>query len=145
MFLDIKISKDNNKFTTSVYSKPTFSRVFTNFRSFISNSYLYNLLFTLLHRAFKLCSNFELFYHEIDKLMTISENNGYLKSFVGLCIKMYFDKVFIKKEVVMKASKIELICVLSFIGKKSLQLGDHLINPIENDLNFCYLPITTQI
>ena len=77
--------------------------------------------------------------------MTVFENNGYLKSFVGHCIKMYFDKVFIKKEVVMKASKMELICVLSFIGKKSLQLGDHLINPIENDLNFCYLPITTQI
>ena len=33
-FLDIKISRDNNKFKTSVYRKPTFSGVFTNFGSF---------------------------------------------------------------------------------------------------------------
>ena len=34
-FLDIKISRENNKFLTSVYRKPTFSGVFTNFESFI--------------------------------------------------------------------------------------------------------------
>ena len=33
-FLDIKIVRQNNKFTTSVYRKPTFSGVFTNFREF---------------------------------------------------------------------------------------------------------------
>ena len=56
------------------------------------------MLFTLLHRAFKLCSNFECFHQEIDKLKTIFENNGYPKSFVDFCIKKYLDKVFIKKE-----------------------------------------------
>ena len=39
LFLDIKITRDNNKFMTSVYRKPTFSRVFNNFGSFIPNSY----------------------------------------------------------------------------------------------------------
>ena len=34
-FLDIKITRGNNKFITSVYYKPTFSEVFTNFGSFI--------------------------------------------------------------------------------------------------------------
>ena len=90
-FLDIR---DNNKFTTLVYRKLTFSGVFTNFGSFIPKSYKYNLLFTLLHRAFKLCSNFELFHQEIDKLKTNFENN--------------LDKVFIKKKVVLKASKKDL-------------------------------------
>ena len=104
-FLDIKITRENNKFTTSVYRKPTSNEVFTNFGSFIPKSYKYNLLFTLLHRAFKLCSNFELFHQEIYKLKTIFENNGYPKSFIDLCIKKYLDKVFIKKEVVVKASK----------------------------------------
>ena len=78
-FLDIKITRDNKKFMTSVYRKLTFSGVFTNFGSFIPKSYKYNLLFTLLHRAFKLCSNFERFHQEIDKLKTIFENNGYPK------------------------------------------------------------------
>ena len=54
-FLNIKITRDNNKFMTSVYHKPTFSGVLTDFGSFIPKSYRSNLLFTLLHRAFKLC------------------------------------------------------------------------------------------
>ena len=76
-FLDIKITRENNK---SMTTKPTFSGFFTNFGSFIPKSYKYNLLFTLLHRALKLCSNFECFHQEIDKLKTIFENNGYPKS-----------------------------------------------------------------
>ena len=43
-FLHIKITRSNNKFMTSVYRKPTFSGVFTNFGSFIPKSYKYNLL-----------------------------------------------------------------------------------------------------
>ena len=57
-FLDIKILRENYRFTTSVYHKPTFSGVFTKFESFIPNLYKYTLLFTLLHRPFKLCSIF---------------------------------------------------------------------------------------
>ena len=60
--IDIKIVRYNNKFTTSFYHKPTFSGAFTNFENFIPNSYKYALSFTLLHRAFKVCSNFELFH-----------------------------------------------------------------------------------
>ena len=143
-FLDIKISRDKNRFTTSVYRKPTFSGLFTNFESLILKSYKYNLLFTLLHRAFKLCSNFERFHQEIDKLKTIFENNVYPKSFVDLCIKKYSHKVFIKKEVVLKPSKKELICVLPFIGNKSLQLRTRLVNSIENNLRFCKLEVIFQ-
>ena len=111
-FLDIKITRDNSKFMTSVYHKPTLSGVFTNFKSSIPKSYKYNLLLMLLHRAFKLCSNVERFHQEIDKLKTIFENNGYSKSFAYFCIKKYLDKVFIKKKVVLKASKKELISTL---------------------------------
>ena len=85
-FLDIKITRDK------VYRKPTFSGVFTNFGSFIPKSYKCNLLFTLLHRAFKLCSNFERFHQEIGKLKTVFENNGYPKSFVNFCIKKYLER-----------------------------------------------------
>ena len=67
-FLDIKITRDNNKFMTSVYCKPTFSGVFSNLGSLIPKSYKYNLLFTLLHRAFKLCSNLECFIRKLTSL-----------------------------------------------------------------------------
>ena len=47
-FLDAKICRANNKFTTSVFRKPTFSGVFTNVDSFIPISYkngLVNMMF----------------------------------------------------------------------------------------------------
>ena len=137
LFLDIKINR--GKFTISVDCKQTFSGVFTNFGSFILKSYKYNILFTLLHRAFKVCSNFELLHQEIDKLKTIFKDNGYPKSFFDLCIKKYLNKVFIKKDVVLKASKKELIYVLPFIGNKALGLKICLVNSIEKNLNFCKL------
>ena len=79
------------------FSKPTVIEVFTNFESFILKSYKCNFLFTLLHRAFKFSSSFELFQQEIDKLKTIFENNGYPKSFFDFCLKKYLHKVFIKR------------------------------------------------
>ena len=51
-FLDVKICCENNKLTTSVYRKPTFTGVFTIFKSFISTVYKLGLVYTLLHRCF---------------------------------------------------------------------------------------------
>ena len=47
-FLDVKICRENNKFTTSVFRKPTFSGVFTNFDSFTLISYKHGLVNTLM-------------------------------------------------------------------------------------------------
>ena len=54
LFLDIKIGCKNNKFVTSVYQNPTFSGVLANFGSFLSRSYKYSLIDTLLYRGFSL-------------------------------------------------------------------------------------------
>ena len=57
-FLDINISRENNSFTTSIYRKPTFSGVYTNYLSFIPTSYKHGLILTLIYRCFHLCSDF---------------------------------------------------------------------------------------
>ena len=100
----IKVRRNFNKFMISVYCKLTFKGAFNNFENFIPMVCKHNLLLTLLHREFKFFSNFELFHQEIDKLKAILNNNGYRKSFINICIKKYFNKDFIKKEVVPKAS-----------------------------------------
>ena len=38
-FLDVKITRQNKQFVTSVFGKGTFSGVFTNYDSFISDTY----------------------------------------------------------------------------------------------------------
>ena len=78
-----------------------------------SHSYINTTCWLPSTQSTERCSNFELYHQEIDKKKTILENNGYPKSFVDFCIKTLSDKVFIKKT----ASKKELFCDLTFIGK----------------------------
>ena len=77
LFLDVKITRENNHFSTSVYRKPTFSGVFTNFDSFIFHSYKISLLHTLLFRCFTICSSMQNFHLEIEKLRHIFKQNNY--------------------------------------------------------------------
>ena len=49
-FLDIEITRSNGKFSTSVYRKPTFTGLFTNFHSFVPLVYKRSLVCCLLHR-----------------------------------------------------------------------------------------------
>ena len=103
-FPEIKISKDNSTFTASVYGKFIFSGVFIRFGSFIPKSLKYNLLFTLLHRAFKICSNFDFFHQEVYKI-SIFKNNDCPKAFVYFCIRKYLDKFFVEKKVGLTATE----------------------------------------
>ena len=46
-FLDVNIIREKDKFTTSVYRKPTFSRIYTHFDSFLPSSNKIGLLHTI--------------------------------------------------------------------------------------------------
>ena len=70
-FLDINIFRENDKFATNVYRKKTFSGVYTNFKSFIPETYKIGLIKSLLFQCFSLCSDFIKFHHEIDYLKSI--------------------------------------------------------------------------
>ena len=102
------------------------------------------MIFALLIRAFKLCSNFELFHLEILNLKDIFERNVYPYSFIDVWIKRFLNNIFIDKNVYAFASKKELVCVLPFIGKKSLQLRSKLVKSSQNNLNFCHLKVVFQ-
>ena len=110
-----------------------------------SKSHVNTTCCLVLHKTFRLCSNFERFYQGMDKLKTIFGKKGYPKSFFDLCNKKYLAKVFIKKKLVLKASKKELICILPFLGKRSMQLRTRLVISTESNLNFCKLKIFFQL
>ena len=62
-----------------------------NFESFIPVSYKSNLIFTLLFRAFKLCSNFELFHRGTVNFRAIFKRNDYPCNFIDVCIKRFLN------------------------------------------------------
>ena len=59
--MDGKVCCKNYKLATSVYRKPTFIGVFTNFKNFIPTVYKFGLVYTLLHRCFNITSSYEKF------------------------------------------------------------------------------------
>ena len=67
-FQDIQIECSNSSFATSIYQKPTFTGLFTNFHSFIPLKYKKGLTLTLIDWFFKICSTYENFHTQIHKL-----------------------------------------------------------------------------
>ena len=86
-FLDDKICCENNTLTTSVYGKPTFSGVFTNFKSFIPTVYKCGLVYASLHGCFNITSSYKKFPLEINLLKQILKLNRYPTQFIDRCIK----------------------------------------------------------
>ena len=86
-FLDVSICRKNNKLTTSVYGKTTFSGIFTNFKSFAPTVYKFGLVYTLLHRHFNIAFCYDKFHNETKALKQIFKLNRYPIRFIDTWIK----------------------------------------------------------
>ena len=99
LFLDVKVCRENNTFITSVYRKPTFSRVFTNFKGFTPRVYKFCLVHTLQHRCFNIASSYQKFHNEINALKPNFKLNGYPIQFIDRCIKQFLKKLYVAKSI----------------------------------------------
>ena len=84
-----------------------------------------------------ICSSYRTLHFEILKMKQIFRSNSYPQNFVDCCITMYLDKVFIKHPNVCVVPKKELVHVLPFLSKKSLEIKKWLQNAIDRTLPFC--------
>ena len=75
-FLDIKITRHNQQFKTSVYRKPTFSGVFTHYKSYLDQTYKKSSNDTLLLRCFSICSDYTLLHLKVENLREILKKNS---------------------------------------------------------------------
>ena len=124
-FLDVKITLSNRSFSTSVYHKPTFAGLFTNFGSFIPLSYKRSLILSLLHRFFNLCSNYENFHKELNTFKNIYKLNGYPAHFFDKCVYIFLDKVFVLRPLLHHVPQKVLYFSLPFTGTHSLLKSAH--------------------
>ena len=53
-FLDVKVIRQQGKFITSAYQKPTFSGVYSHFDSFLLDNYKAGMIYTLVNRCFRI-------------------------------------------------------------------------------------------
>ena len=143
-FLDVKICRENNKLTTSVYKNPTFSGVFTNFKSFIPTVYKFDLVCTLLHCCFNITSSYENFHNEINALKQILKLNEYPTQFIDRCIKQFLQKLYVTKAIQDTVNKKQLLTVLPFLGGQSFLVRKRLQSCIRNTIPYCSLRIVFQ-
>ena len=92
-FLDISISRNNNALETSIFRKPTFSGVYTNFNSFLPTEYKRKLLRTFLYRTYNICSSYLQIHEEIIHLKSVWQKNSFPLSFIDNCINTFLNYV----------------------------------------------------
>ena len=137
LFLDVVITKASNGFETSAYHKPTCSKVYSNFNSFISEEYKVGLIFTLLFRTFSIVSDFSGFHSELCHLKEVLKKNAFSIKLIDSCIKNFLNKRLTEKPVTLTAEKNDLVIVLPFLRNLSLDLRTRLKNSISENLPYC--------
>ena len=95
-----KLPTRQTRFVTFIFRKATFSGVFTNYDSFISDTYKIDLVHVLLFQFLKMCSSMENVHIEVELLRSIFKCNNYHVNIIDQCIKKFFDKLYVPKQIV---------------------------------------------
>ena len=85
-FLDVLVERHDSKFLTSVYRKPTFTGQYLRYNSFSLQKRKINLIGTLVHKAFIICSKSKL-DQELGKIHSILLENGYPERVINSAFK----------------------------------------------------------
>ena len=121
---------------TTVYSKPTFTGVYTHFDSFLSTVYKVDMIYTTVYKvcmiAYRCLPNF---------LKHVFLKNGYPMSFIDKCFKLVINKLVIKRPQVTTVEKKTLILSLPYQGDISLQTRTKLRKSFKGILNCCKLQV----
>jgi len=117
-FLDVSVTRENDTFSTSIYRKPTFSGLYTNYFSFISDRYKKGLILSLIFRVFTFAIDWKRFDSEVVFLKDIFRKNSYPLHFIDKCIKVFLEKA-INPIVLRSDQRHEMIISLPFMGKYS--------------------------
>ena len=121
-FLDIDIYRSNGKFNTSVYRKPTFTGLFTNFPSFIPLTYKRCLVPCLVHCIFNICSSYKNFYTELEVVRNLFKLNGFPFHMFEHIVRRFLDNTSNPKPFFQTVPKKIIYFCFPFTGTHSLQI-----------------------
>ena len=140
-FLDVNVYRDAGKFSSTVHRKATFSGVYTNYSSFIPDTYKSGLVSTLLYRAYVISSSYKSLHEEVERLKKIFAKNNYPSRFVDKCIFNFFNKVYGDRTPVVTVPKKEFTLFLPFLGTTSFKTKNSLVRSFRELLPFSKLKI----
>ena len=137
-FLDILNDSSSNKLVTSVYGKPTYTGLLTNYNSFTSPNYKKGLIKTLIDQTFCINSTWSGFHYDILNLKSVLQKNEFPLKLIDKSISKYLsNNVFKQKEneqmPLLESSK-KRFYKLPYIGNFSIQTKKKLNNIV---LKYC--------
>ena len=94
-FLGVSIVR-NNKFSTCVYRKPTFTGLGLKYSSLIPCSFKHNLIGCLVDRCYKICSSYSYFHLELQRLRKYFSGNNFPQFLFDKSVSNYLDKIYDK-------------------------------------------------
>ena len=93
-FLDILITRLEDGISTTIYRKKTHSGVYSHYKSFIPGRFKRTLVYTLVDRAWKICSTYQLWHKEISYMKTMLMSNGYTRKFIEFQVQRYLSTIY---------------------------------------------------
>lgn len=126
-FLGTLVFREDDHFSTTIHRKPTFTGLYTNFRSCLPNRYKVGLLNTLIHRAFEICSTYKLFHEELEKLKHYLKANCFDAKLIDSVVKTFLNKRFGPKQPVEHSvPRRNFVIVLPFYGNFTMTVRNTL-------------------
>ena len=119
-------------FSTSVYRKPTFTGLFTDFDSFIPLSFKRGLIYSLLNWYFRICSSYYIFHSGVLKLKEFFVNNDYPVALFDCCLSIFLNKIFSPPINNITVPKCVVYFCLPFTSAHSLQIWTKLIELVSS-------------
>ncbi|MPC97681.1 hypothetical protein E2C01_093006 [Portunus trituberculatus] len=97
-FLDVLVQQEDEKLTTSIYTKPTNPRFCLNGRSECSAKYKDATISVYIRRALTHCSMWKLVHQEIECFTQVLINNRFSEKDVSHLTKMFIGSWYNKKQ-----------------------------------------------
>jgi len=157
-FLDLWIHKTDDGIQVSVYRKPTHSGVYTHYLSFVPFKHKRQVIFSLVDRAYKLCSTWLLFHREMENITRMLMRNGFTRNYILNFIRSYVDKKFINNNNRTdrdddNSNNIDRKCIffrLPYLGDVSVKTRNTINtflrrNKLDNKLKFIFIDKVRKI
>ena len=93
-FLDTLVTREHDYLKTAVYTKETNTGNLINYNSACPNRYKISVINTLLHRAYRICSDWPSVTNEVERLKQVFVNNNYPMSEIDNVINKFISRKF---------------------------------------------------
>lgn len=126
-FLDVRITRSNNTFSSGVYRKGSFTGLGTNFLSCCPRIFKINACKTLIFRAYHLSSSLMTFHREMEFLESFFKSNSVPMQIFHRCTRNFLDKIYRPSQPITTVSKELRYFSLPYIGKLTSKLNRELV------------------